>query len=120
MPLYNPETQTKECSKCHEHKAADQYFKVQAMKDGMASRCKACYYLKDAPEVAQARSDAAMEKKYVARLEAEPIKDRPDNRKVHTHSDAEIKAIEKSTGQKFKKWFDMGDSWVPVFGKAAP
>lgn len=122
MPLYNPETQTKECSKCHavtqgKPEVDRLYFKVKAMKDGYATRCKKCYYIKDAPEVTFARQDAANAKMLTKMVEAEPIKERPAAKKVYTHTNQEIKAIEKSSGQKFVEWLDMGDSWVPRFAK---
>lgn len=122
MPLYNPETQTKACSKCEKEFKGDEvaknFFKVRAMKDGFATRCKACYYVKAPIEVVHAKADAAIEKKLIKMVEAEPIKDRPAAKKAYTHTDREIKAIEKSSGLKFQEWADLGDSWVPKFGKA--
>lgn len=92
MPAYNPLTQTKECSACHTtFKLAEldeNFFKVKAMRDGWASRCKKCYYVKIEPDptvvAATAAAKAAREPKQV--------------QLVLSHSDKEIRAIEKESG----------------------
>lgn len=121
MPLYNLATDSKVCSKCETEftgqNVSANFFKVQAMKDGYASRCKKCYYAKATPEEATARNDRAIERKLTRMVEAEPIKERPASRKAYTHNDADLRALEKSTGLKFKSWLDMGDCWMPVLGK---
>lgn len=123
MPLFNEDAGTKECSKCHVVTAGGRpevdkvYFKVRAMKDGYATRCKGCYYLKASPDEATARNDAVIEKKYNKMVEAQPIKERVN--KPETHTDAEIRRIEKSSGLKFLGWNDMGDCMMPRFGKVA-
>lgn len=121
MPLYDPATDSKACSKCATVFAgADvpkSFFRVQAMKDGYASRCKKCYYAKATPDEAQARNDQVIERKLTKMLEAEPIKDRPASKKAYSHTDADIKRIEQSSGLKFVQWDDMGDMWMPRFAK---
>lgn len=122
MPLYNPTTDSKVCSKCTTEFVGQDvpanFFKVQAMKDGYASRCKKCYYAKATPEEATARNDRVIERKLAKIVGAQPIKERPASKKAYTHTDAQIKRIERTVGCKFVRWEDMGDSWVPVFGKA--
>ena len=122
MPAYDPATDSKECSKCATvykgEDVAKSFFKVQAMKDGYATRCKKCYYVKATPAEAMARNDKVIERKFTKMVEAEPIKDRPAGKKAYSHSDADIKRIEQSSGLKFVQWDDMGDMYMPRFAKA--
>lgn len=122
MPAFDPATNSKECSKCTTVYFGDDvpknFFRVQAMKDGYATRCKKCYYTKATPDEATARNDKVIERKYNKMVEAQPIKDRPATKRPFSHTDAEIRRIEATSGLKFVEWQDMGDLWMPRFAKA--
>ena len=119
MPLYNPLTNSKVCSKCTVEFVGDDvpknFFKVQAMKDGYATRCKKCYYVKATPDERQARNDRVIERKFTKMVEAEPIKEVPASKKPFSHTDLQIQRVERRMGVKFLEWMDMGDMWVPKF-----
>ena len=125
MPLFDEATQSKECGKCHTVTTGGRpevdkvYFKLQSTKDNYARVCKKCYYAKATPEEARDRNDKVVERKLTKMVEAEPIKDRPASSKAYTHSNADLRRIERSSGLKFVEWMDMGDCWMPRFGKAA-
>lgn len=124
MSLYDTDTQSKECPKCEKvftglEEVQKNFFKLASTKDNYARVCKKCYYVKATIEEATAKNDQVIERKLAKMVSAEPIKERPASKKAYTHTDADIKRIEQSSGLKFIAWDDMGDCWMPRFGKAA-
>ena len=99
MPLMNPETGMKLCTACQtekQNKAGESFFKNPSAKDGYSTICKECrkLYNKKSPEYGAARP--APEPKITA-----PVRTVAPLEVPKSHTQAEIKAIEKQTGLKY-------------------
>lgn len=99
MPLMNPETGMKLCTACQtekQNKAGETFFRNPSAKDGYSTICKDCrkLYNKKSPEYAAARP--VPEPKITAHVRVVAPLEVPKS-----HSQDEIRRIEKATGLKY-------------------
>lgn len=108
-PTINTATYTKVCTVCKVEKLAEgNFFRVQAMADGYASRCKACWNVRGVerpPAVDRAPEAAPVARRAYPHLAGVS---------PHSHTRAEEKALEKSTGLPLAGYTRMGNMLVPV------